>query len=134
MGRKKGRRSAREETVSFNDIDKMRHMAIQDEYSLDVTIVGAGASGIGVALMLTRTFKLDRERILILERGEEVGESFRRWPKEMRFISPSFNSQGWTGSFDLNSVAYGSSPAYSCLLYTSPSPRDQRGSRMPSSA
>ena len=25
-------------------------------------------------------------------------------------------------------------PLYSCLLYTSPSPRDQRGSRMPSSA
>ena len=25
-------------------------------------------------------------------------------------------------------------PAYTCLLYTSPSPRDQRGSRMPSSA
>ena len=25
-------------------------------------------------------------------------------------------------------------PAFSCLLYTSPSPRDQRGSRMPSSA
>ena len=24
--------------------------------------------------------------------------------------------------------------AYRCLLYTSPSPRDQRGSRMPSSA
>ena len=27
-----------------------------------------------------------------------------------------------------------SSHFYSCLLYTSPSPRDQRGSRMPSSA
>ena len=25
-------------------------------------------------------------------------------------------------------------PFFSCLLYTSPSPRDQRGSRMPSSA
>ena len=25
-------------------------------------------------------------------------------------------------------------PLYTCLLYTSPSPRDQRGSRMPSSA
>ena len=25
-------------------------------------------------------------------------------------------------------------PLYGCLLYTSPSPRDQRGSRMPSSA
>ena len=29
---------------------------------------------------------------------------------------------------------YGIAPYYFCLLYTSPSPRDQRGSRMPSSA
>ena len=47
--------------------------------------------------------------------------------------------------FDLNDVQTGwvvSSPSFSamiamlisCLLYTSPSPRDQRGSRMPSSA
>ena len=42
----------------------------------------------------------------------DVGETFRKWPKEMRFISPSFNSQGWTQSFDLNSVAYGTSPAF----------------------
>ena len=28
----------------------------------------------------------------------------------------------------------GDGPARTCLLYTSPSPRDQRGSRMPSSA
>ena len=28
----------------------------------------------------------------------------------------------------------GTEKAYCCLLYTSPSPRDQRGSRMPSSA
>ena len=28
----------------------------------------------------------------------------------------------------------GDAQYYSCLLYTSPSPRDQRGSRMPSSA
>ena len=28
----------------------------------------------------------------------------------------------------------GCDPSMSCLLYTSPSPRDQRGSRMPSSA
>ena len=30
--------------------------------------------------------------------------------------------------------ANGGGPCYICLLYTSPSPRDQRGSRMPSSA
>ena len=31
----------------------------------------------------------------------------------MRFISPSFNQQGWTDTFDLNSIAHGTSPAYS---------------------
>ena len=37
----------------------------------------------------------------------------RKWPAEMRFISPSFNQQGWTSSFDLNSIAHGTSPAFS---------------------
>ena len=31
-------------------------------------------------------------------------------------------------------IDHGASHLVSCLLYTSPSPRDQRGSRMPSSA
>ena len=79
----------------------------------DVIIVGAGAAGVGTALMLTKTFGLDASRVLLIERGEAVGETFRRWPAEMRFISPSFNQQGWTSSFDLNSVAHGTSPAYS---------------------
>ena len=39
---------------------------------------------------------------------------------------------------ELNALAYASDHVLaqlgSCLLYTSPSPRDQRGSRMPSSA
>ena len=80
---------------------------------LDVIIVGAGAAGVGCALMLTKTFGLDPSRVLLVERGEAVGETFRRWPAEMRFISPSFNQQGWTSSFDLNSIAHGTSPAYS---------------------
>ncbi|EOD10700.1 hypothetical protein EMIHUDRAFT_215493 [Emiliania huxleyi CCMP1516] len=81
--------------------------------AVDVIIVGAGAAGVGCALMLTKTFGLDASRVLLIERGEGVGDTFRRWPAEMRFISPSFNNQGWTNSFDLNSVAHGSSPAYS---------------------
>ena len=35
---------------------------------------------------------------------------------------------------DLVSITAAITLAYTCLLYTSPSPRDQRGSRMPSSA
>ncbi len=81
-------------------------------FPLDVVIVGAGAAGVGVALMLLKTFHLDPDRVLLVERGDAPGETFRRWPREMRFISPSFNNQGWTDSFDLNSVAYGTSPAY----------------------
>ena len=40
---------------------------------LDVSIVGAGAAGIGTALMLTTTFGLDPSRVLLVERGEAVG-------------------------------------------------------------
>ena len=43
---------------------------------------------------------------------------------------------GDTGSLGYNEMTDGSRGTFasSCLLYTSPSPRDQRGSRMPSSA
>ena len=40
----------------------------------------------------------------------------------------SYVELDWSDSVD------GTGASYSCLLYTSPSPRDQRGSRMPSSA
>jgi len=79
---------------------------------VDVLVVGAGAAGIGVSMMLTGFFGIDRSRVLIVERSE-VGASFRKWPEEMRFISPSFNQQGWTQSFDLNSISFNTSPAFS---------------------
>ncbi len=47
---------------------------------------------------------------MLLERYE-VGASFLRWPQEMRFISPSFMSNGF-GLLDLNAVALNTSPAY----------------------
>jgi len=78
----------------------------------DVVVVGAGCAGVGTALMLTRTFGLDTNRVLLVEQGKRVGESFHHWPEEMRFISPSFNQQGWTESFDLNSIHYDTSPAF----------------------
>lgn len=85
-----------------------------NDLDFDVVIVGAGASGVGVGLALVAHFGVSRNRIILLERGKRVGESFRQWPKEMRFISPSFNQSGWTNSLDLNSIAHGTSPA-ACL-------------------
>ena len=44
---------------------------------LDVIVVGAGAAGIGCAFSLTHTFGLDPSRVLLLERGDAIGASFR---------------------------------------------------------
>ena len=74
----------------------------------DVVIIGAGPAGIGVGLVLQR---LGIQNFIILER-DRVGASFERWPKEMRFISPSFNSNPF-GLLDLNAIALQTSPAYS---------------------
>ncbi|GGJ87130.1 NAD(P)/FAD-dependent oxidoreductase [Pseudomonas matsuisoli] len=73
---------------------------------LDVLIVGAGPAGIGMALAL------DKQREIkygIVEAGR-IGESFRRWPAQTRFITPSFYSNPF-GLADLNAVNETSSPA-----------------------
>ncbi|SDR36615.1 NAD(P)/FAD-dependent oxidoreductase [Natronobacterium texcoconense] len=72
---------------------------------VDVAVVGAGAAGIGTGLALSM---LDLETV-ILER-DELGASFRRWPDEMRFITPSFPSNSF-GLTDLNAVTPNTSPA-----------------------
>ena len=73
----------------------------------DVVIVGAGAAGVGIAAML-QDFGV--ENMVVLER-DKVGATFAKWPKEMRFITPSFTTNFW-GHLDLNSVASGTSPAF----------------------
>lgn len=72
----------------------------------DVVIVDAGPAGIGTAYAFTH---FGNPRVTVLER-HEVGASFARWPTEMRFITPSFNSNqfGW---LDLNSFGLRNSPA-----------------------
>jgi cation diffusion facilitator CzcD-associated flavoprotein CzcO len=73
---------------------------------LDVVIVGAGPAGLGLAVMLQN---LGVQRVGILER-ERVGASLRRWPRETRFITPSFYGNPF-GLPDLNTVTPTTSPA-----------------------
>jgi putative flavoprotein involved in K+ transport len=73
----------------------------------DVIVVGAGAAGVGMGVVLRH---LGVTNFTLVDRYE-VGASFLRWPKEMRFISPSFASNGF-GLMDLNAVAVSTSPAY----------------------
>ena len=76
--------------------------------SFDIVVVGAGAAGLGFGVTLR---DLGIESFVILERSA-VGASFLRWPRQTRFITPSFNSTLF-GVLDLNAVCLHTSPAYS---------------------
>ena len=60
--------------------------------------------------------------ILLLMHG--IGGNSRSWRSQLDTLSNNFRVIAW------DAPAYGKS----CLLYTSPSPRDRQKSRMPSSA
>ena len=77
-------------------------------HSFDIVVVGAGAAGLGLGVTLR---DLGIENFVILDRSA-VGASFLRWPRQMRFITPSFNSTQF-GVLDLNAVCLHTSPAYS---------------------
>ena len=80
----------------------------KDARSFDVVIVGAGAAGVGLGVTLRH---LGIDDFVILDRTD-VGASFLRWPRQMRFITPSFNSNQF-GALDLNAICLRTSPAYS---------------------
>ena len=85
----------------------------------DVTIVGLGPAGGTLANLLA----MHGFSILILDREK----SFYPLPRAVHFddeIMRVFQTIGITKEF----------LKHTCLLYTSPSPRDKRQSRMPSSA
>ena len=71
-----------------------------------IIIIGAGPAGIGCALALNRAGIKD---IVILE-ANCVGSSFRRWPKQMKLITPSFHTNSFYQT-DLNSITPDTSPA-----------------------
>jgi len=71
-----------------------------------VLIVGAGPAGLGVAAALKRAGVID----LLVVDSREIGASFRAWPAQMKFITPSFHSNNF-GLTDLNSIDPETSPA-----------------------
>ena len=74
--------------------------------NLNTIIVGAGPSGIGCMLALQRA---GVDKVLLLE-GSTVGASFKRWPKQMRLITPSFYGNPFFCT-DLNAISPNTSPA-----------------------
>jgi len=71
-----------------------------------VIIVGAGPAGVGCGLALQRA---GIERVLVIE-AHKIGASFRRWPEQMRLITPSFHGNPFFQT-DLNAATPDTSPA-----------------------
>lgn len=89
------------------DEGEERRMRKSKRDTFDVVIVGAGPAGLGCAYALTHAAV---DNVVVLER-DKAGASFDRWPAEMRFITPSFNSNQF-GCLDLNSFGLRISPAF----------------------
>ncbi len=83
---------------------KVTFIAVGMDFS--VIIVGAGPAGMGCALALQRAGVAN---LLVLE-AETVGASFRRWPEQMRMITPSFHGNPFFQT-DLNAITPDTSPA-----------------------
>lgn len=92
-----------DEPVEWSDRSEVG--PVTESERLDVIVVGAGAAGVGVGVALSH---LDVD-VRVVER-DQIGASFRAWPEETSFITPSFPSNGF-GLPDLNAIAPGTSPA-----------------------
>ena len=99
----------------------------------EVTIIGGGLSG----LCCARRLHESGVSFQLLEASEEVGGRVRTADVDGFLLDRGFQVllTAYPEAQDvLDYDALNLGRFAPCLLYTSPSPRDQRGSRMPSSA
>ena len=92
---------------------------------------------VGSMLVVVMNALIAKKAILYIhhEHGAEVADKFvERMKKKLWHILGYALFIVFLGGGIFFLIVLPGCPIYICLLYTSPSPRDQRGSRMPSSA
>ena len=112
---------------------------LREHYQIKVALNGAKAISIAEADPPPDLILLD---VMMPEMdGYEVSRRLKENPATrdipVIFVTAKTEVEDERKGFELGAVDYITkpiSPAIVCLLYTSPTPRDQRGSRMPSSA
>ena len=97
---------------------------MKDIMTLAFTFPGQGSQSIGMGKLLSETFASSRAVF------EEINDA----------LDQNLSKLMWDGPIEDLTLTSNTQPALmacgiaACLLYTSPSPRDKRQSRMPSSA
>ena len=111
------------DTSNGERTDEAVHLEASDltTHGVIVGMTGSGKTGLSV-IMLEEALLSGIPTIIIDPKGD-MGNLLLTFPE---LDGPSF--EPWVNPADADR------DGISCLLYTSPSPRDQRGSRMPSSA
>ena len=90
-----------------------------------IAIVGATVHPVSQPAIENATVLFDKGRIVAVGNDVELPDGTKTVQAEGKHVYPGlFNTDGNLGLIEINA----------CLLYTSPSPRDKRQSRMPSSA
>jgi putative flavoprotein involved in K+ transport len=88
-------------------VSSMTETHLNTSYSHPVIIVGAGPAGIGLGALFKQ---LGFDDFIIIDR-HEIGSTFKKWPKEMKLLTPSFPGHGF-GLLDMNAVVPSTSPGY----------------------
>ena len=110
----------RQMDVALRKLRRLGREGAEEELDLDETINQIGKNAGDIDLVF-RPERRNRMKLILLM---DVGGSMDPF---VELVERMFTAASRAGRF--SKFRY-----YYCLLYTSPSPRDQRGSRMPSSA
>ena len=85
-------------------------------------------------IVLTGVYDLDADTYITAELTPGANDDTIRFYSAGNLIASITQSQFNVAKINVDSIQIDGNTISTCLLYTSPSPRDQRGSRMPSSA
>ena len=101
--------------------------------AVSTNLIAAAGAGVAFAIVLFLREQIQTSVIRRKVTGEQMSSKLHRLPEDQALLK-SYGAQTVVCELQGNLFFGTTDQLYNCLLYTSPSPRDQRGSRMPSSA
>ena len=132
-------------TLDFKSVDKVTFVGASSNTVIDTTTgslgVGVGVGGPTSNLHVVGNTRLEGDINMLhtsntasIKLNSNVVTEFPRSKKLMKFPRVAMTGASAPTGYVASASSNYEDGTNSCLLYTSPSPRDQRGSRMPSSA